>query len=201
MLNVLRLAIWDLPCIDKGMAGTGGNGNDLVLCRINLLLGAKVVFKLCLEGRIALEVVRAYHRAKGEALLVHAVSQGPQRSWAKLRKVALHWLGEQEINEGDIALEPVPPDPLEPIGVVVAKERSQALRSTPEVLLIPLTVSHQELSQVCWILCPIIPGHRLLAEKPAIIVEVDELVEHVHAGHGRDVTEEVAVWVSSKNLR
>ena len=82
VLNVLRLAIWDLPCVDKGMAGTGGNGNDLVLCRINVLLGAKVIFKLGLEGRIALEVVRANHRAKGEALLVHAMSQGPQRSWA-----------------------------------------------------------------------------------------------------------------------
>ena len=52
-------------------------------CRINLLLGAKVVFKLCLEGRIALEVVRAYHRAKGEALLVHAVSEGPTEKLGK----------------------------------------------------------------------------------------------------------------------
>ena len=121
---------------------------------------------------------RAYHRAKGEALLVHAVSQGPQGSWAELRKAALHWLGEQEINEGNIALEPVPPDPLELIGVVVAKESSQALRSTPEVLLVPLTVGHQEISQVCWILCPIIPSHGLLAEKPAII---QAECRHAHA--------------------
>ena len=83
----------------------------------------------------------------------------------------------------------------------MAKESSQALRSTPEVLLVPLTVGHQEISQVCWILCPIIPGHGPLAEKPAIIVEVDELVEHVHASYGWDVTEEVAVWVGSKDLR
>ena len=90
------------------------------------------------------------HRAKGEALLVHAVSQGPQRSWAKLRKVALHWLGEQEINEGNVALEPIPPDPLELTGVVVAQESSQALGGSPEVLLVPLTVSHQEISQWSW---------------------------------------------------
>ena len=181
VLNVLRLTIWNLPGVDKGMAGTGGNGDDLIICRINLLLSAKVFFKLRLEDRIALEVVRADHRAKGEALLVHAVSQGPQRSWTKLRKVALHWLGEQEVNESNVALEPVPPDPLELIRVVVAKESSQALGRAPEILLIPLTVSHQKISQFSWILCPILPSHGLLAEEPAIVVEVDELIEHVHA--------------------
>ena len=36
-----------------------------------------------LKGRIALEVVRANHRAKSEALLVHAVSQSPQRRLGK----------------------------------------------------------------------------------------------------------------------
>ena len=85
VLNVLRLAIWDLPCVE-GMASAGDNGDDFILCRINLL-GAEVLLKLSLEGRIALEVVRANHHAKGEALLVHAVGQGPQRSWAKLRKL------------------------------------------------------------------------------------------------------------------
>ena len=63
----------------------------------------------------------------------------------------------------------------------MAKESSQALGRTLEVLLIPLTVRHQEISQFCWILCPIFPSHGLLAEKPAIVVEVDELIEHVHA--------------------
>ena len=83
----------------------------------------------------------------------------------------------------------------------MAQESSQALRGTPEVLLVPLTISHQEISQGCRILGPIIPGHRLLVEEPTIVVEVDELIEHVHASYGRDVTEEVAVWVSSKDLR
>ena len=156
-------------------------GDNLILCRINPLLCAKVLFKLRLEGRIALEVVRADHRAKGEALLVHAVSQSPQRSWTKLREVALHRLSEQEVNESNVTLKPIPPDPLELIGVVVAKKSSQALGRASEVLLIPLTVSHQKISQFSWIFCPKFPSHRPLAEKPAIVVEVDELIEHVHA--------------------
>ena len=39
-----------------------------------------------------------------------------------------------------------------------------------------------------------------MAEKPAIVVEVDEAIEHVHAGHGWDVTKEVAVGVGPKDL-
>ena len=78
VLNILRLALWDLPRIHEGMAGTGGNGNDFILCRINLLLSAEVVLELLLESWIALEVVRANHRAKSEPRLVHTVSQGPQ---------------------------------------------------------------------------------------------------------------------------
>ena len=46
VLDVLRLTIWDLPCVDKGMASAGGNGNDLIICRINPLLSAKVSRRL-----------------------------------------------------------------------------------------------------------------------------------------------------------
>ena len=111
------------------------------------------------------------------------------------------WRGEQEVNEGNIALELVPPDPLELIGVVMAEESRQALGRSLEMLLIPLTVIHQQVSQGSWILCPILLNHGLLAEEPAIVVEVDELIEHVHACHFWDGTEEVAVGVGSENLR
>ena len=83
----------------------------------------------------------------------------------------------------------------------MAEESSQALGRALEVLLIPLTVIHQQVSQGSWILCPILLNHRLLAEEPAIVVEVDELVEHVHACNVSDGTEEVAVGVGSENPR
>ena len=94
---------------------------------------------------------------------------------------------------------PVPTDPLELIGVVVAEQCSKALGSTPEVLLVPMAVCNQQLSESRWILCPEVFTHRFLAEKPAIVVEVDEAIERVHAVHGWDVTKEVAVLVGSKN--
>ena len=102
----------------------------------------------------------------------------PERLWLQ---VALHWLSEKKINESKVTLKPVPPDPLELIRVVVAEKSSQALGRASEVLLVPLTVRHQEISQFSWILCPELLSHRLLAEEPAIVVEVDELIEHVHA--------------------
>ena len=45
VLNVLRFSLWNFPCDDKGMAGTGGNGDNLVLCRINLPLLREVPIK------------------------------------------------------------------------------------------------------------------------------------------------------------
>ena len=78
VLNILRFSLWNLPRVDKGVAGAGGNGDHLTLCRINLLLSAKVLFKLVLEGWMAAKIVRAYHCTKGEALLVHTVSKSPQ---------------------------------------------------------------------------------------------------------------------------
>ena len=50
--------------------------------------------------------------------------------------------------------------------------------------------------------CPELFLHILLAEKPAVHVEAEHAIEHVHAVrvscHG---PEEVAVWVGSKNGR
>ena len=94
---------------------------------------------------------------------------------------------------------PVPPDPLELVGVVVAEQGSKALGSTPEMLLVPLTVCHQKPRKSRWIFCPEVLSHIFLAEKPAIVVEVDEAIEHVHAVLGWDVTKEVAVWVGPKD--
>ena len=93
-----------------------------------------------------------------------------------------------------------PTDPLELIGIAMAEQSSKALGSTPEVLLIPLTIPDQQLSESRGIFCPEAFGHLLLAEEPAIVVEVDEAIEHVHAVHGWDVTKEVAAGVGSKNL-
>ena len=78
---------------------------------------------------------------------------------------------------GNITLGPGPSDLLELIGVTVAEQGSEALGSTPEVLLVPLTVFYQQLSESRGIFCPEVLGHLLLAEKPAIVLEVDEAIE------------------------
>ena len=38
VLNILRFSFWDVPRDDKGVAGTGCNGDHLILCGINPLL-------------------------------------------------------------------------------------------------------------------------------------------------------------------
>ena len=41
--------------------------------------------------------------------------------------------------------------------------------------------------------------HILLAEKPAVHVEAEHAIEHVHTVRDLNVPEEVAVWVGSKD--
>ena len=41
VLNILRFSLWNLPCDDKGVAGTGSNGDHLILLGINPLLNAQ----------------------------------------------------------------------------------------------------------------------------------------------------------------
>ena len=92
VLDVLRLSLWNLPRDDKGVAGTGGNGDNLVLCRINLPFLREVPVEPHQEVPISSKVVGTNRGAKCEALLVHAVSEGPQTRRTQLREVALHHL-------------------------------------------------------------------------------------------------------------
>ena len=113
VLNILRFSFWNLPRDDKGVAGTGGNGDYLILLGINPLLHTQVLIEPVLEVWATAEISGANRSAKGEALLVHAVSKSPQGSRTQLRKVALHHTSEKEVNEGNVTLGPVPSDPLE----------------------------------------------------------------------------------------
>ena len=79
----------------------------------------------------------------------------------------------------------------------MAEQTGEHLGCPTEVLLIPLSVCRKQLSESCWILCPEVLVHILLAEKPAIHVEAEKAIEHVHAVDIM-VTKEVAVWVGSR---
>ena len=83
--------------------------------------------------------------------------------------------------------------------VVVAEQTGKHLGCPLKVLLIPLSVRRKQLSEGCWILCPEVLVHILLAEKRAIHVEAEEAIEHVHAVDIGMVTKEVAARVGSKN--
>ena len=100
VLDILRFSLWNLPRDDKGVAGTGGNGDYLILLGINPLLHTQVLIEPVLEGWMTAEIAGTNRSAKGKALLVHAVSKSPQGSRTQLRKVALHRIGEKEVNEG-----------------------------------------------------------------------------------------------------
>ena len=130
---------------------------------------------------------------------VHTVSKSPQRSRTQLWEVALHHTGQEEVNQGNVFLNPVPSNALELWSVVVAEQTGKHLGCFAKVLLIPLNICHKQLSESCWILCPEVLVHTLLAEKPAIHVEAEDAIEHVHAVDIIMVTKEVAVWVGSKN--
>ena len=95
VINILRLSLWNLPCDDKGVAGSGGNGDKLILCRINLLL-RQIPVELDQEVRVTSKVVGTCDCSKSEALLVHAVSESPQGCWTQLRKVALHHICQEK---------------------------------------------------------------------------------------------------------
>ena len=62
----------------------------------------------------------------------------------------------------------------------MAKQTRELLRCAPKVLIIPLAVRDQQLGESCWIVCPEVLSHISLTEKPTIVVEVDEAIEHVH---------------------
>ena len=81
----------------------------------------------------------------------------------------------------------------------MAKQTGELLRCAPEVPLIPLAIGGQQLGESCWILCPEVLSHIFLTEKPTIVVEVDEAIEHVHAVLLRMVTKEVDGWVGWQN--
>ena len=57
---------------------------------------------------------------------------------------ALHHTGEEEVNEGNVTLSPVPPNALELWAVVVAEQAGKHLGCPTEVLLIPLAVRHKQ---------------------------------------------------------
>ena len=54
VLNVFRFSFWNLSRDNKGVACTGGNGDNLILSRINLLLLCKVPVELHQEVRVRL---------------------------------------------------------------------------------------------------------------------------------------------------
>ena len=115
------------PRDDKGVAGTGSNGDYLILSGVNPLLHTQVLVKPLQEVRVTSEIAGANSSAKGKALLIHAVSKSPQGSRAQLRKVALHHTSEKEVNEGNVTLGPVPPDTLDLWAVVVAEQTGKHL--------------------------------------------------------------------------
>ena len=45
VLNILRLSLWNLPRDDKGVAGTGSDGDHFILIGINPLLHTQVVLE------------------------------------------------------------------------------------------------------------------------------------------------------------
>ena len=83
----------------------------------------------------------------------------------------------------------------------MAEQHGEHLRHLAEVLLIPLEISNTHLCEICWILSPELFLHILLAEKPAVHVEAEQAIEHVHPAGNLNVLEEVAVWVGSKDIR
>ena len=159
VLNILRFSLWNLPRNDKGVAGTGSNGDYRILNGINPLLHTQVLIKPLQEVRATSEITGADSSAKCEALLVHAVSKSPQGSRTQLRKVAPHHTSEKEVNEGNVTLSPVPPDTLELCAVVVAEQTGKHLGCATKMPLVPLAVCHQQLSESCWIFCPEVLSH------------------------------------------
>ena len=67
-----------LPGDHKGMTSAGSNGDELVGSRINPLFLCQVPVEVQQKVGIAPQVVGTFNSAKGGALLLHAVSQGPQ---------------------------------------------------------------------------------------------------------------------------
>ena len=56
VLNILRLTIWNLSGVDKGMAGTGGDGDNLILCRINRFLVRRYSSNCALKAALHLRL-------------------------------------------------------------------------------------------------------------------------------------------------
>ena len=181
------------------MAGAGGNGDKLILSRINLLLLRQVPVEPHQEVRVSSKIVGTYDCSKGEALLVHAVSKSPQGCWTQLREVALHHIGQEKVNQGHVTLDPVPSEALELWTVVTAEQHGEHHRHLAKVLLIPLDICNEHLCECRWILCPELLLNSLLAEKPTVHVEAEYAIEHVHAICDVMVPEEVAVWVGSED--
>ena len=69
VLNILRFSLWNLPHKDKGVAGTGSNGDCLILIGINPLLHTQVLIEPFLEVRATSEITGANRSAKGERCL------------------------------------------------------------------------------------------------------------------------------------
>ena len=72
----------------------------------------------------------------------------------------------------------------------MAEQHCDHLRHLAKALLIPLDLLDKQLSEGCWILCQKIFLRLLLLEKPAIHVEAEHAIEHVHALKNRDGLEE-----------
>ena len=70
VLNILRFSLWNLPRDDKGVACAGGNGDKLVLGRINLLLLRKVPVELHQEVKAA----RTFSTSATLLLVIESIS-------------------------------------------------------------------------------------------------------------------------------
>ena len=110
---------------------------------------------------------------KAKRLLVTQCASAHNDAGHKSRKVPLHHICLEEVDQDYVALNPVPPQKADLLISTVAKQCGDHLGHPPEVLVIPLSISGQQLSEWPWIFHPVLAAHWLLLEEAAVQVEVE----------------------------
>ena len=138
------------------------------------------------EVGITPQVVGALDTREGEALAYPygepSAHKDAGHKVGKLRFITSVWRNfQEEVNQNSVTLNPVPPQITELLIIAVAKQRRDHLGHLTKVLLVPLGVPDKQLSEGCWLLWSKTPPLLTFCfEKPAIHVEAEHAIEHVH---------------------